>query len=84
MPLYDLKCEICHDEIDDYLCKMSDPLPKCCGKTMTKKVNTGIASGFPEFGITLTNVAEQPVHFSCKSKMQAYARDHNLELGALL
>ena len=84
MPLYDLMCPECGNTEIDHYCSMHDDLPKCCGKFMIKQVPTGIQSGFPEFGITLTNVEEKPVHFTSKRQMREYERKHNVELGALL
>ena len=37
-----------------------------------RKLPSGMLSGFPEFGLTLTNVEEKPVHFSSKKQLLEY------------
>jgi len=83
MPIFDFKCSGCGRQVLDALIRKEEEIPVCCQNQM-EKIPARIHSGFPEFGITLENVAEKPVHFSSKRQMQDYARKNNLELGALL
>jgi len=84
MPIYDFHCKRCGKKEFDTLQRMSDPKPKCCGISM--EVVPGLCSGyvFPAEGITLTNVEARPKTFHSTKEMRRYAKDKNLELGALL
>lgn len=82
MPIFDFKCDICKHVIKDEFIHNDSYIPQCCGEKM-RKLPSRMLSGFPEFGLTLTNVEEKPVHFSSKKQLLAYKRKHNLQLGAL-
>ena len=84
MPTYDFKCLICNKRLNDVFQRMSDDSPECCGVSMDTV--PGLCSGyvFPAEGITLEHVAAQPVTFHSTDEMRRYAKDKNLELGALL
>jgi putative FmdB family regulatory protein len=84
MPTYDFKCLECGKRLDDQFQRMSEENPECCGAKMDTV--PGLCSGyvFPAEGITLDHVEAQPKTFHSTKEMQSYARDKNLQLGALL
>ena len=82
MPIFDFKCSKCGREVKDEFIHNESFIPVCCKNKMKKKI--GIYHfGFPEFGITLNNVADKPIHFDSRQKLIDYKRKHNLQLGAL-
>lgn len=84
MPIYDLICEDCKSVKKDELVLKDVDWPMCCNKKM-KRTDVGKFNiTFPVMGLTLTNVDSKPVHFKQQSDMKRYAKEHNLELGALL
>ena len=87
MPIFDYTCDNCSiKKLDEFVHNRTD-LVSCnkCGKTMTRIFNPSIIPQvWPSEGVTLTNVAAQPVTFYSKGDMKRYAKTHDLELGALL
>ena len=82
MPIFDLQCSVCGQKKLDEFLHNDKQIPVCCGEKM-KKMIAMIHPGFPKYGLTLTNVESQPVHFESRKQLLNYKRKHNLELGAL-
>jgi putative FmdB family regulatory protein len=86
MPIYDYKCDDCGEELLDEFQHSYDVYAICskCKKPMRRVLGLCKIDVFPADGITLTNVEAQPRTFMSKGEMVRYAREKNLELGALL
>lgn len=85
MPVYDFKCTICGKFKLNELTLSWEEKVLCCGEPMLREfpLTTNVYS-FPSEGITLEHVGPKPVTFHSKSEMRRFAKDKNLELGALL
>jgi hypothetical protein len=87
MPIYDYECYLCGLTKSNEFVHNCETVVRCenCDIPMDKLFHpTAIPQVFPAEGITLHNVAAQPVTFHSKKQMQQYAKTHDLELGALL
>lgn len=84
MPTYDFKCLECGEKLEDVFQRMSEDNPTCCGVKM--ETVPGLCSGyvFPAEGIYLEHVSATGKTFHSKQEMRNYAKENNLELGALL
>jgi putative FmdB family regulatory protein len=85
MPVYDFVCDGCGEEKKDILTRSWDEEVKCekCGEVMRKKVGVFFPDIFPADGIFLRNVSAEGKRFMSKKEMRKYAKDNDLELGAL-
>lgn len=86
MPIYDYECKDCGEKLLDEFQHSYDIYVICkkCKKPMSRMFVPFKVAVFPADGITLTNVEAQPKTFMSKGAIVKYAREHKLELGALL
>jgi len=86
MALYDYFCSNCDDTWEEFVWSSSDPVfCEKCGKQAKRSFPSVIhAHVFPPEGITLEHLPGGPVNFKGKTEMRAYAKEHDVELGALL
>ena len=87
MPAYTYICVGCLFKDEHVFVHNRDEEVNCeiCGSIMKRQFPLTFAGKtFPDEGLTLEHVEKNPVHFKSKTEMKAYARDNNLELGALL
>lgn len=84
MPTYDFCCKRCGKKLNDVFQRMSEAKPKCCGKDMESIPGLCSAYVFPAEGIYLEHVSATGKTFHSRKEMVIYAREQNLELGALL
>lgn len=86
MPLYDYRCQQCSANFEEFV-HNKDDVVKCdfCKSVATRQFPSTIeVHSFPPEGLTLDNLPGGPVNFKNKTELRAYAKQHNLELGALL
>lgn len=86
MPVYDYTC-VCGATIKDEFVTHWDVKVKCsnCGDLMRREFPLRFAiDQFPKDGIHLKHVCPEGKTFHSKSEMKRYAKEHDLELGALL
>jgi len=86
MPLYDYKCNWCGFEEEQFVHDLNDTV-RCtvCRRKMSRQFPTSARIGvFPSNGIFLEHVSPEGKHFSSKKELKDFARDNDLELGALL
>ena len=85
-PIYDFLCPKCEKKkIDVFVHSWNDEV-KCndCDVAMTRLFSGfPIPHVFPADGIFLEHVSAHGKRFYSKKEMQLYAKDHDLELGAL-
>lgn len=88
MPIYVFKCFRCGRVFEEFFRKIEDdPAGPVCGHCnfITKQVVAQPGRDiFPPEGVTLEHVAATPRHFKSYPEMHRYAKEHNMELGALL
>ncbi len=87
MPIYDYECTVCDAKKTDEFVTHWDAKIRCpeCNSIMKRQFPlTFVPDSFPKFGLFLKHVEAQGKTFHSKSELKRYARDHNLELGALL
>ncbi len=87
MPVYDYKCLSCSSRIDDEFVHNRDHVVVCpiCDIQMIRLFPNRITVHvFPPEGIYLEHVSADGETFHSKSEMKRYAKENNLELGALL
>lgn len=83
MPIYDYQCE-CGAEKKDEFVQAWDTIILCdCGKQMKKKPSRFFPDVFPADGIFLEHVSPTGQRFHSKKEMRKFAKDNDLELGAL-
>ena len=83
MPIFDYKC-LCGIIKKDIFMKSWDAIQLCdCGKVMEKIPSPFLADVFPNGGIHLEHVSSEGKTFYSKNEMKKYAKENNLELGAL-
>jgi len=84
MPIYDFICRDCSCTRLDVFTKAWDEEVKChCGKKMEKLPSRFVADTFPSDGLFLEHVSPTGKRFHSKREMKQYAKDNDLELGAL-
>lgn len=87
MPIYDFRCNICKAEKKDVFTKHWDEPVFCdnceASASMEKIPSRFLADVFPNGGIHLEHVSSEGRTFYSKGEMKRYAKDHDLELGAL-
>jgi len=84
MPIYDYVCEKCKKEKRDEFVKQWCTVVLCeCGNPMIKKPSMFNPDTFPADGIFLEHVSAQGKRFYSKREMKDYAKEHDLQLGAL-
>lgn len=86
MPIFDYLCPMCGREAE-YLVRHWDDTLNCgngCEGVMDKLSAVPNMHLFPEGGIHLKHVIAGGKTFHSKNEMKKYAKEHNLELGALL
>lgn len=87
MPVYDYDCEACSITVKNEFVTSWDSIVKCpkCGDLMNRQFPLQFAiDQFPKDGIHLKHVCPEGKTFYSKSEMKRYAKEHDLELGALL
>ena len=87
MPVFDFQCLMCNEVQEDIFVHHIDDVvlcPECKGQTLRLFPNRVAGDIFPIDGITLNHVESKPVHFDSLKKMKKYAKERDLELGALL
>ena len=87
MPVYDFQCISCNEIDEDiFVHKMDDPVlcSTCKGETIRlfPRNSRFMAKTFPSEGIFLEHVSAKGETFYSESSMRAYAKKHDLELGA--
>lgn len=87
MPIFDFKCPKCEHVEKDVLLKNWDSVQacvKCEPIVLMQKIPARFfADVFPSEGIHLEHVSSEGKTFYSKKEMRQYAKDHDLELGAL-
>ena len=84
MPVYDFTCEKCGLKVDNELTFTWEDVPECCGQKMKREFPTTVnVYAFPSEGITLEHVGPQPKTFHSKDEMRRFAKENDMELGAL-
>ena len=85
MPIFDYQCPRCL-RIENHIVCRYDDLVQCakCLISMTKLPAVPNMHLFPEGGIHLKHVCAGGKTFHSKNEMKQYARDNNMDLGALL
>ena len=86
--IYDFECIMCCEKQEDVLVhKKDDPIlcPSCKGEMIRLfPANSRFyAHIFPADGIFLEHVSPEGKRFHTKKEMKQYAKEHDLELGAL-
>lgn len=88
MPIFDYQCSKCGHVKMDYFVRYYDnciPVVLCdCGYVMNKMPSVPNMHLFPISGIHLKHVCHGGKTFHSKNEMKKYAKENNLELGALL
>jgi len=86
MPIDDYKCNICGAiQKDVFVHTRKKPILCICGNEMTQLIPTTVNLHiWPREGIYLEHVSADGETFHSKSDMKRYAKEHDLELGALL
>jgi len=94
MPLFDYRCSVCghveerlvrQSEVDQVIgCSNTWDRDFACEGVMHKMPCVPNMHIFPKDGIHLSNVSAEGKTFYSKNEMKKYARENNLELGALL
>jgi hypothetical protein len=88
MPLYDFQCRDCGNKTyDQFVHTRDEPVYCGCGSNVIMQrlfPTRFVEHVWPAEGIHLRNVCPEGKTFYSKSEMKRYAREHNLELGALL
>ena len=84
MPIYDFVCPGCGKKKTDVFTKTWDEIVRCnCAIEMNKIPSRFAAVVFPADGIFLEHVSPTGKRFYSKKEMRQYAKDHDLQLGAL-
>ena len=84
MPIYDTKCVACGNLEINVFAHFEDVI-KCskCGERCERLPRVFNPQIFPSDGIFLQNVSPEGKRFFSKKEMKDYAKEHDLELGAL-
>jgi len=85
LPIFDYQCPKC-DATEEHFVRKHDDLVQCseCFVSMSKMPAVPNMHLFPEGGIHLKHVCAGGKVFHSKNEMKKYAKEHDLELGALL
>lgn len=85
MPIFDYSCPRCNITAEHFVHRYDD-LVQCsvCLISMNKLASVPQMHIFPNGGIHLKHVEPGGKTFHSKNEMKKYAREHNMELGALL
>jgi len=85
MPIFDYRCPECGAEKKDEFVSSWDTVVKCdeCEAEMEKIPSRFSPDIFPADGIHLKNVSATGKTFYSKKEMKKYAKDNDLDLGAL-
>jgi hypothetical protein len=85
MPIYDLICPKCRKKKSDVFTKSWEEKLMCddCGVEMDKIPCPFTPSIFPVDGLFLEHVSADGKRFHSKKEMKKYAKENDLELGAL-
>lgn len=85
MPIYDFICPKCKKRKPDVFEKSWEDEEHCdaCGTLMEKIPTIFTPDVFPVEGIFLEHVSANGKRFYSKKEMQQYAKENDLELGAL-
>ena len=86
MPIFDFRCKNCGKEMLDTFVSKWDTLVTCkhCGREEQEKIPSRfLAAVFPNGGIFLEHVSSEGKTFHSKKEMRQYAKEYDLELGAL-
>lgn len=86
MPIFRYRCDRCGAVKEQFVHSYQTPVVcEPCNFGMRRLFSWGGRLDiFPTEGIFLKNVSPKGERFYSKSQMRAYAREHDLELGALL
>lgn len=87
MPIFDFRCKNCsHIEKDVFVkhWETSVGCPECTSMLNMEKIpSLFMVDLFPNGGIFLEHVSSEGKTFHSKKEMRQYAKEHDLELGAL-
>lgn len=84
MPIFDYACSACGAKKKDIFVRQWDDAIVCdCGMRMDKVPSRFYADTFPADGIFLEHVSAEGKRFHSKKEMKQYAKDNDLQLGAL-
>ena len=85
MPIYKYVCKFCGFTKEEFVFSWDTPI-KCdnCDNEMAKHPSIFKVDVFPPEGIHLKHVSPTGETFHSKSEMKRYAKEHDIELGALL
>ncbi len=83
MPIYDMICICGLEKKDVFTRSWSEDIRCDCGKVMRKRPSRFFPDVFPNGGIFLEHVSPSGETFYSKKEMRQYAKDNDLELGAL-
>ena len=85
LPIFDYKCPKCSKEKKDVFMKSWESIQFCidCEIAMEKIPSLFMVDLFPKGGIFLEHVSSEGKTFYSKGEMRKYAKEHDLELGAL-
>jgi len=86
MPTFDYKCPSCELIKENVLVnnRKQEVICKQCHEIMKRLFTTSNVRVFPRFGLRLHHVCRGGKTFYSERDMKTYAKEHNLELGALL
>jgi putative FmdB family regulatory protein len=85
MPVYDFSCKKCGTVTELFVHRFDSSVTcSACGLPMKQIPAVPNIHTFPAEGIHLEHVSATGETFHSRNEMRAYAKLHNLELGALL
>ena len=86
MPIYDYECIECGADRKDEFVHSWESVVLCenCGSEMNRKFpDSFVFQPWPADGLFLKHVCPEGKTFMSKRELQSYAKEHDLELGAL-
>lgn len=86
MPIYDYKCPKCDTTVEEFVHNSEEAVTcQTCGQPMTRQFPLSFNfHAWPAEGVYLEHVSATGETFHSKGEMKRYAKEHDLELGALL
>lgn len=88
MPIYVFKCNRCKKVFEEFFRRIEEnpqgPVCAHCNFITKQIVAQPGRDIFPPEGVTLEHVEATPRHFKSYGEMKRYAKDHDMELGAVL